>query len=370
MTMTAIKKVVVKADEDAGDRSSGPIGWAELGLLPDRVIRAGIRRLNRQRLLEIGAADQERSMADKMAFIEHMNAAPVALVPDRANEQHYEVPAAFFGEVMGMHRKYSCCYWEPDTRRLDEAEAEALRITCERAGIEDGMDILELGCGWGSLSLWMAEKFPNSRLLCISNSASQREYILEAAQTLGLYNLEVQTCDMNDFQTSDRFDRVVSVEMFEHMRNYAELFRRIESWLQPGGRFFMHIFCHRDCVYPFEDRGAGDWMSRNFFSGGIMPSADLPLRFQERLKLIRQWHWSGLHYEKTANAWLQNMDRNRGRIMRTFEATHGRRQAALWFQRWRIFFMACAELFGHDQGREWFVGHYLFERAVDARART
>jgi cyclopropane-fatty-acyl-phospholipid synthase len=350
-------------------RHHGPIGWAEMGLLPDSVIRAGIRRLNRQRLADIAADDPERSMATLDAFVEHMRTAPVALVPDLANEQHYEVPAAFFAEVMGVHRKYSCCHWPPGTGSLDDAERDALRLTCERAGIEDGMDILELGCGWGSLSLWLAEQFPASRLLAVSNSSSQRAYIESTARERGLDNLEVRTRDMNEFSTGRHFDRVVSVEMFEHMRNYAEMFRRIASWLKPGGRFFMHIFCHRSCAYAFEDRGPSDWMSRHFFSGGIMPSADLPLRFQRDLKLQRQWLWDGTQYEKTANAWLRNMDRHKARIMPILAETYGAEEAGKWFQRWRIFFMACAELFGHEQGREWFVSHYLFERGIDARAR-
>lgn len=345
------------------ERSHGPIGWAEMGLVPDSVIRAGIRRLNRQRLEEIHAGDPEALSARLDTFVAHMRQAPVALVPDLANEQHYEVPAEFFEHVMGLYRKYSCCYWGEETRSLDEAERDALRITCERAGLEDGQEVLELGCGWGSLSLWMAEHYPNSRLLVVSNSASQRRHIEAQAEQRGLHNIEVQTCDMNDFDTGRRFDRVVSLEMFEHMRNYQEMFRRVSSWLKPEGLFFMHIFCHRSCVYAFEDRGPSDWMSRHFFSGGIMPSADLPLRFQKDLSLLRQWQWNGRHYERTANAWLQNMDRNQDRIMPVLRETYGEAAAAKWFQRWRIFFMACAELFGHAGGGEWFVSHYLFEKA-------
>jgi cyclopropane-fatty-acyl-phospholipid synthase len=351
-------------------RSQGPIGWAELGLVPDGVIRAGIRRLNRQRLAEVHAGQPEYSAKALDAFVRHMREAPVALVPELANEQHYEVPAAFFAEVMGVHRKYSCCHWTPATHGLDEAERDALRTTCERAGLVDGMDILELGCGWGSLSLWIAEQFPGSRLLAVSNSSSQRQHIEAQARERGLGNIQVLTRDMNALSTDRRFDRVVSVEMFEHMRNYGELFRRIATWLKPGGHFFMHIFCHRSCVYAFEDRGPSDWMSRHFFAGGMMPSADLPLRFQRDLNLLRQWYWDGTHYEKTANAWLRNMDRNRTAIMPILTETYGARNAAKWFQRWRIFFMACAELFGHDEGREWFVSHYLFERGIDARARV
>ena len=346
-------------------RNTGPIGWAELGLVPDSVIRAAIRRLNRQRLVEISAANIEASSSQLNAFVDHMRAAPVALVPDLANEQHYEVPASFFGHVMGLHRKYSCCFWPDKDGSLDGAESAALAITSERAGLEDGQNILELGCGWGSLTLWVAQHYPNSRILGVSNSSSQREYITEQARQRGLNNVEIMTCDMNQFDAGRQFDRVVSIEMFEHMRNYEEMFKRVAGWLNDRGRFFMHVFCHRSTAYTFEDNGPSDWMSRHFFSGGMMPSADLPLRFQRHLKLERQWLWNGCHYEKTANAWLRNMDQHRGDIMPILENTYGSSDAAMWFQRWRIFFMACAELFGHDEGREWFVSHYRFKPHTD-----
>ena len=347
---------------DRTGRSSGAIGWAEMGLLPDSVIRAGIRRLNRQRLVDIHADDLEISCNELAAFVAKMNVAEIAPVPELANEQHYEVPADFFGLVMGAHRKYSCCYWNETTRTLTEAEAEALRLTCEHAEIEDGMDVLDLGCGWGSLSLWIAARYPACNVVSVSNSNSQREYITAQAAERGLENIRVITCDMNDFDTEERFDRVVSVEMFEHMRNYRELYRRVGTWLKPRGKFFKHIFCHRSCAYEFVDQGPSDWMSRHFFSGGIMPSEDLPLRFQDDLRLAGQWRWPGGHYEKTANAWLDNMDADKERIMPILAATYGEREAGKWFMRWRIFFMACAELFGHAGGREWYVGHYLFER--------
>ena len=338
------------------------IDWTERGLAPDYLIRQGIRLLVRERLAEIDADDCETMSARAAEFIDRMNEACVAPVPEKANEQHYEVPAAFFAEVLGRHRKYSCCYWEDGTRSLDVAEARALELTCERAGLEDGMRILELGCGWGSLTLWMAAKYPAARIVAVSNSRSQRGYIVTEAMRRGLINVEVITADMNDFATDETFDRVVSVEMFEHMRNYRELFRRIHGWLRPGGKFFMHIFCHRSSVYEFVDGGAQDWMSRYFFSGGIMPSEDLPLRFQEHLKLSRTWRWNGTHYQRTANAWLANMDRRRARIWPMLAEAYGEDQAERWWVRWRIFFMACAELFGYDKGQQWWVSHYLFER--------
>ncbi len=349
-------------------RGSLAIGWAEKGLVPDGAIRAGIRRLCRQRLEEIQAGDIEASSDAKNAFVAAMNQSEVAPVPELANEQHYEVPPAFFTTVLGEHRKYSSCFWDETTRGLDEAEARALAISCERAGIEDGMDVLDLGCGWGSLSLWIASHYPNCRVTSVSNSAPQRLHIEAEAKRRGLDNLRVITADMNDFDIEDRFDRAVSVEMFEHMRNYGELFGRIRRWLRPGGKFFMHIFVHRSTPYAFVDNGPGDWMSRHFFSGGIMPSADLPLRFARDLRVERQWTWDGTHYEKTANAWLENLDARRDEVRAVLAPVYGEERVQQWIQRWRIFFMACAELFGLNRGQEWMVCHYRFVRQEDGAA--
>ena len=354
----------------ANKASSTVLAWTERGLVPDSVIRAGIRRLCRQRLRAVRADDPEASGRMLEAFVRAMNTAPVALLPERANEQHYEVPPAFFDEVLGEHRKYSCCYWDDTTGDLGQAEATALRITCERAGIENGQSVLDLGCGWGSLSLWIAEHYPDCAVTAVSNSAPQRRHIEQLAAARGLGNLHVLTRDMNDFATEQRFERIVSVEMFEHMRNYRELYRRIAGWLKPGGRFFMHIFCHRSCAYEFVDEGPSDWMGRHFFSGGIMPSDDLPLRFQEDLRLLRRDRWNGRHYQRTANAWLDNMDRRRDAILPIMAATYGENHAEQWLQRWRIFFMACSELFGLEDGREWYVSHYLFARRDDEAAAT
>ena len=346
--------------------TSTVLEWTEQGLLPDTVIRAGIRRLCRQRLKDIGAADIEHSARELEAFVRHMNGAEIAPLPERANEQHYEVPAAFFEKALGPHRKYSCCFWEDDTDGLEQAEEAALRLSCERAGIQDGMTVLDLGCGWGSLSLWIARHYPSCQVTAVSNSTPQREFIERQVSESGIQNLSVITADMNEFDAPDQYDRIVSVEMFEHMRNYRALFQRVHGWLNPGGRFFMHVFCHRSTPYEFVDQGDSDWMSRYFFSGGIMPSDDLPLRFQERMRLLERYRWNGTHYEKTANAWLQLMDQRRDAIFPILEQTYGRQDAAKWFQRWRIFFMACAELFGLEAGREWFVSHYVFERREDA----
>ena len=341
--------------------SNRAIGWVEQGLVPDRVVRAGIRRLLQQRLQEINAVDCADAGDRLNDFVSMMNDSPVAPIPEKANEQHYELPAAFFTEVLGQRRKYSSCYWGPDDRSIEQAEDSALRITCERAGIADGMRVLELGCGWGALTLWIAGHYTDVQITAVSNSNGQREYIEAEAARQGLDNVRVITADMNDFAIDEEFDRVVSLEMFEHMRNYRELFARVHGWLRPGGRFFMHIFCHRLVPYEFVDRDASDWMSRYFFSGGIMPSDALPLRFQQHLQLRQQWRWDGRHYEKTLNAWLARMDERKARVMPILEQTYGA-DADIWWVRWRLFFMACAELFGYHDGQEWWVSHYLFER--------
>jgi cyclopropane-fatty-acyl-phospholipid synthase len=338
------------------------VDWVERGIVPDALIRAGIRRLCAERLREIRAENCEAASAAYEAFVQSMGDSQVAQVPALANEQHYEVPAEFFRIALGPHRKYSCAWWPEPVTNLADAEAMALSATCERAELADGQNILELGCGWGSLTLWMAERYPNSRITAVSNSQSQRMWIESEAIRRQYSNVRVVTADMNCFDTDARFDRVVSVEMFEHMRNWHALFGRIRRWLAPEGRFFMHVFCHRSMPYAFIDRGHDDWMSRHFFSGGMMPSDDLPLRFQSELKILKRWRWNGCHYEKTANAWLANIDANRAEALRVLAQLHGDESAGLWLQRWRIFFMACAELFGYRAGEEWWVSHYLFER--------
>ncbi len=338
------------------------LDWVEQGLVPDPLIRAGIRRLVRKRLVEIGAADPAAAPEFCASFIADLRTAPVAVVPEKANEQHYEVPAAFFAEILGRHRKYSACWWPEGVTTLDVAEEAALAATCERAQLADGQRILELGCGWGSLTLYMAQTYPRCRVTAVSNSASQRAWIEAEAARRHLDNVNVVTCDMNTFAAERCFDRVVSVEMFEHMRNWPELFRRVAGWLAPHGRFFMHVFAHRSTPYLYVERDASDWMSRHFFSGGMMPSDDLALHFQDDLRILRRWRWDGTHYERTANAWLARMDARRTAIWPVLVATYGAGDAAQWWMRWRVFFMSCAELFGHDGGREWFVSHYLFER--------
>jgi cyclopropane-fatty-acyl-phospholipid synthase len=337
------------------------IAWTEQGLVPDGVIRHGIRRLLKQRLTEIRADDTASAAQASAAFAATMWAAPVAIEPQRANEQHYELPAAFFAEVLGRHRKYSACWWPDGIEALDDAEGASLAATCQRAELVDGQHILELGCGWGSLTLWMAAHYPASRITAVSNSRSQRAYIQAEALRRRLSNVRVITADMNSFDSTERHDRVVSVEMFEHMRNWPELFRRVSGWLKPGGRFFLHVFAHRSTPYAFVARDETDWMSRFFFSGGMMPSDDLAFCFQDHLRMVRRWRWDGMHYARTSNAWLANMDTRREAILPILRDTYGREHEGQWWMRWRIFFMSCAELFGYERGQQWWVSHYLFE---------
>jgi len=338
------------------------VGWVEQGLVPDRVVRLGIRRLLKERLAEMHATDAEAAEALTQEFIDQMRRAPIALLPDKANEQHYEVPAEFFARVLGPHRKYSSCFWGEGVQTLAQAEAAALRATCERAGLVDGQDVLELGCGWGSLSLWMADHYRHSHITAVSNSHSQRHFIEREAQARGLVNLRVITCDVNEFDTeAGHFDRIVSVEMFEHLRNWPHAFARVARWLKADGRFFMHVFATRGAPYAFLERNDSDWMSRHFFSGGMMPSDDLALNFQDDLRLLKRWRWDGTHYQKTSEAWLRNMDESREELMPLMQSTYGD-AAELWWQRWRLFFLSVAELFGHEDGQRWWVSHYLFAK--------
>ncbi|MEM9529646.1 MAG: cyclopropane-fatty-acyl-phospholipid synthase family protein [Pseudomonadota bacterium] len=340
------------------------IALAEKGLVPDRLIRMGINRLNRRRLKNEHVDDAVARHARFVEVLKLLRESPVAIHTDEANEQHYEVPPAFFLAALGARLKYSSCYYPTGTESLDEAEEAMLALTCERAELGGSQQILELGCGWGSLTLWMAEHYPESTITAVSNSAPQREFILARAAERGLNNVEVITANVVELELDRTFDRVVSVEMFEHMRNYHKLLSKVARWLNPGGKLFVHIFCHREMMYPFEVEGKDDWMGRFFFTGGLMPAADTLLYFQDDLKIEEHWRLSGRHYEATSNHWLENLDANRPAIEQLFADVYGQENARLWVQRWRIFFMACAELFGFNGGQEWLVGHYRFVRSA------
>jgi cyclopropane-fatty-acyl-phospholipid synthase len=333
---------------------------AEAGLFPDPALRFGIRAILRGRLRQTVWGDADERDREEETLIRSLAEGPIAISVDAANEQHYEVPAAFFEHVLGARLKYSCCYWDASTRDLDAAEEKMLALTAARAGVEDGMTILDLGCGWGSFTLWAAERFPNARLLGVSNSRLQRELILRRASERGLTNVEVETCDINEFAPQQRFDRIVSVEMMEHVRNHPALFERIASWLVPDGALFSHIFCHRSRTYTYEVESSSDWMARYFFTGGMMPSEGLFLRYQDHLRLDEQWRVNGTHYQKTSDAWLSNLDARRDAVMPILREGYGK-DADRWFHRWRLFFLAVSELFAYDDGREWFVSHYRFD---------
>ena len=329
------------------------------GLVPEPALRAGIRAICALRLREQRNGVEEEQ-ARHQALVASLRGSEIAIETAAANAQHYEVPPAFFQAVLGPHLKYSSCYWPDGVSELGAAEAAMLELTAERAQLADGQDVLDLGCGWGSFSLWAAARFRTSRITAVSNSRPQREYIEAQAAARGLTNLTVRTSDVRTLLLPARaFDRVVSVEMFEHMRNYELLLRRIADWLRPDGALFVHVFAHRRHAYPFEDAGRSDWMAREFFTGGLMPSAQLLHHFQHDMRIVDEWHLAGTHYARTAEAWYQNLMTRRPQVMAAFADAYGA-EAGRRFQRWRVFFLACAELFGYARGREWIVAHYRF----------
>jgi cyclopropane-fatty-acyl-phospholipid synthase len=337
------------------------IELCERGLVPDPLARFGMRRLIAQRLADESAGD---AAGRHRALVRQLRESPVAIHAQDANAQHYEVPAEFFRLHLGPRLKYSCCLYETPAATLAQAEDAMLEQYVQRAGLADGQAVLDLGCGWGSLSLWLAQKFPRARITGLSNSHGQRAFIEQRARERGLSNLRVVTANVAEFDFPPGeagFDRIVSIEMFEHMRNYATLLARVARWLAPDGRLFVHVFAHRALAYPFEVRDGSDWMSRHFFTGGLMPSRDLLAEFQDDLVLAQRWWLDGTHYERTANDWLAGMDAQRAAILAAFRPAYGA-EAERWVRRWRMFYMAVAELFGFRGGTEWGVGHYLFTR--------
>jgi cyclopropane-fatty-acyl-phospholipid synthase len=335
----------------------------EKNLLPDWLIRLGIRRLLAQRIREETRATPAAQQAQLLAYVADLRTRPIAEDTRAANEQHYEVPTPFYQYCLGRRLKYSGCLYPAGTETLDQAEEAMLALYAERARLTDGHAILELGCGWGSFSLYLAEKFPRSQITGVSNSKTQKEFIDAQARTRGLGNLQIITCDMNVFvPPADQYDRVVSIEMFEHMKNYQRLLANVARALKPGGLLFVHIFTHHRFAYHFVARDESDWMARYFFTGGQMPSHDLLTYFQDDLKLVEDWKVNGAHYQKTAEHWLQNMDRHKAEILPLFTRTYGPDQAVKWWVYWRVFYMSCAELWGYRGGAEWLVSHYLFQR--------
>ena len=344
------------------------------GVLPDFLLRKGVRRLIKKRVKRQNELSIEARFDYLQKFIKELKEQPIAVETEAANEQHYELPPEFFEEILGRNLKYSCCYWSDDLKtkkllkqndlreRLDQAELEMLKLTAERAEIKNGQNILELGCGWGSLSFYMVKKFPDSRIISISNSKLQIDYINNLAVRNGIENLRAVKADINNFNTEARFDRIVSVEMFEHMRNYQKLMQKISNFLNDKGKLFVHIFSHQFYPFTYQDSKNTDWMARYFFSGGTMPSQDLLHYFTDDLSLEKQWAVSGKHYQKTLEAWLKMMDQEKEVIYPILEKTYGEADAKKWWNYWRLFFISSAEFFGFDDGDDWFISHYLFQK--------
>jgi len=330
--------------------------------IPDFIIRLGIRKYLKQRLQEENKGNSEAQQHHFLEFVSQLKASPIAVNTADANEQHYEVPTQFYQYCLGENLKYSCGLWNPGVSDINTSEKDMLELTCERAELVNGQHVLELGCGWGSLSLFMAARYPESKFKVVSNSRTQKQHIDKEAKKRNIQNLTVITADMNSFQIDEKFDRVVSVEMFEHMRNYQLLMKKVASFLKDQGKLFVHIFTHKEYAYLFEVKDETDWMSKYFFTGGVMPSNDLLLHFNDDLYIEHQWLVNGTHYAKTSEAWLANMDKHKSLIMPLFEQTYGKADALKWWVYWRIFFMSCAELWNFNQGNEWMVSHYLFHK--------
>lgn len=332
----------------------------ETEVIPDAVIRAAIRHICAERLADEARGGVDAEDARARAFLAARRDGPIARHTDAANRQHYEVPPELFEACLGRRMKYSSAYWPAGVETLDAAEEAMLDLTCRRAELADGQEILDLGCGWGALTLWMAEQYPRAKIHAVSNSAPQRRWIERRAPG----NVTVVTADVNAFTPPRAFDRIVSVEMFEHMWNHEALMSRLAAALAEGGKLFVHVFAHQRFAYRFEDRGASDWMARTFFTGGWMPSHAAMLRPPRELVVEEDWRLSGMHYARTAEAWLAAFDRRRAALEPILARTYGEAGVARWRLNWRIFFMACAEMFGFRGGEEWIVSHVRYGRRV------
>ena len=329
------------------------------GLIPDFLLRRGVRGQGKQRLRMMENSDLEKEYKN---FLKEASSGEIAVHTDDANNQHYEVNSDFFQYCLGENLKYSCCYWNDDTFSLDDAEDIMLDMYCKRSKIEDGMNILDIGCGWGSLSLYLAKKYPKSKVTGVSNSSSQKMFIDGVAADRNLRNLKIVTKDINYFDTEDKFNRIISIEMFEHTKNSKKLMNSINDWLKPNGMFFMHVFAHKDNPYYFDTSQDNAWMAKYFFTGGMMPNHNLFRDLESNLDYQKSWMLSGTHYEKTSNAWLDKMDLNKQNIIELFKKNNGNAIAKRKFHFWRLFFIACAEIFGYDNGAEWVVSHHLFKK--------
>mmetsp|Transcript_30343 Transcript_30343/g.58317 ORF Transcript_30343/g.58317 Transcript_30343/m.58317 type:complete len:365 (+) Transcript_30343:106-1200(+) len=361
MALTAVKSLFGPV-YDLAFRSFMRI--VEANLVPDFIIRRGVRLLLQTRIDMEHKGGVEPRQRWFMSLVEGLKKRNIAEQTMAANEQHYEVPTEFYRYCLGNNFKYSCCLYNSKLDGLTKAEEAMLDLYCERAQLQNGQNILELGCGWGSLCLWIATKYPKSKVTAVSNSKTQKDHILAEAAKRNIKNLEIITADINEFSPPKpgSYDRIVSIEMFEHMKNYKELMYRISMWLKAGGMTFIHIFVHKEFLYHFEVQTEDDWMAKYFFTGGTMPSAHTLLYFQEHLKIVDHWNVNGRHYAQTSEDWLANMDKHKKEIMPILASTYGAHQQTKWFVYWRLFYISVAELFAWDNGNEWFVCHYLFEK--------
>jgi len=331
------------------------------GLIPDWILRRGVRSQGKERLNMMNKVDSTKEYSK---FINEASTGNIAVNTDDANNQHYEVDSEFFKYCLGKNLKYSCCFWDENTLDLDAAEDNMLEIYSERAQITDGMNILDIGCGWGSLSLFLAQKYPKSEITGVSNSSSQKIFIDSVASERNISNLNIITRDINDFRTEEKYDRILSIEMFEHTKNTKKLMNLINDWLNPNGLFFMHVFAHKENPYYFDRDQKNAWMAKYFFTGGMMPNHNLFKDLKSNLEYQKSWMLSGEHYERTSNAWLDKMDQNKIKILSLFERSNSSSVAKRKFHFWRLFYIACAEIFGYDNGNEWVVSHHLFKKSA------